>query len=176
VLFVQSTILTLWGFGFQEFANSAISDLGGDESEAKALIAGLPLALFFALIACASFGAGVFLFLRFIRPIDDTVRWKQLVWRGLVASAFGAVTSFIVQVLETVLRSVTPGPYPFGYSFTPSIDSQTAQFGLLNAFGGSLSPFVYDAPLVILAFMFLKLWFGAHPAVVAPKDRASASG
>jgi hypothetical protein len=97
------------------------------------------------------------------------------VWLGLLASAFGAVAALIVRILETVLRSVTPGPYPFGYSFNPSIDSQTAQLGLLNAFGGLLSPFVYDAPLVILAFMFLKLWFAAHPAPLDAKDRASAS-
>jgi hypothetical protein len=165
ILFAQSIVMTLWGLGFEEFANAVLAGSndfqGGVDSQA--LLAGLPLALFFALIDRAAFGFGVFLSLRFVRRMDEDLTWKQFVLRAALATAVGAVVVLFVQVLETVLRSVTAGPYPFGYSFTPTFDSAASQTGLLNAFGGVLGSFVYNVPLVILVCVFLNFWLGARP-------------
>ena len=177
VLLVQSMVLTLWGLGFQTFANAALagsSNLSGVDDSA-ALWAGLPLALFFSVLDCAAFGLGVFLSLRFVKRIDDKVTWKHVVVRAALATVLGAVAVFIVRLLETILRSVTAGPYPFGYSFTPTFDSLASQTGLLNALGGLLPPAAEDAPLVILVCVFLRFWLSSHPAPAETKARASAS-
>ena len=178
VLFIQTAILSGYGVGF-EVASAAVEDSQSDTnglSNVQQLVPYLPGILVSDLFYAAAFGAGVFVALRFIRPIETAFAWKRVILRGLVAAAIGTAAVLVVRLLQTLLTHVSLGPYPLGYSFTPSFDPNNLSLGLLNAFGSVLNPFVYNAPLVLLACAFLKLWLGAHTAPVEPTEtRAPAS-
>ena len=175
VAFAQSAILTLYGYGFDLASASAFNGSAGNAQNSAEIFPFLPGILLSDLVTAAAFGVGVFVSLRFIRSIAAGLGWRRVVIRGLIAASVGAVAVLALRLVETLLTGVKIGPYPFGYSFSPSFDPGNVQLGLANAFGQLLNPFVNYLPLVILGCVFLKLWLAAHPTEVETKARASVS-
>jgi hypothetical protein len=175
--FVQSTVLVFYGYGFNIASAAILNGTNGigDPGNAQQLTPYLAGVLIHDLIECAAFGTGIFLVVRFIRPIESVLMWRQVIFRGVLAAGFGAVVVFVVRLIEVLLATINIGPYPLGYSFTATVSDNGVQEGLFNTFGGLLSPFVSDVPLAVLACVLLKLWLVAHSATVEAKDGASAS-
>ena len=165
VVFIQSAILTLYGYGFDLASVAAFDGSTPDAQNTQQILPFLPGILVGDLIVAVGFGAGVFISLRFIRSIAGDLDWKRVVVRGVIATAVGSVAVLAVRLLETLLTAVRIGPFPLGYSFTPSFDSGNVQVGLANALGQLINPFVDYVALVILGCVFLKLWLGRIPPV-----------
>jgi hypothetical protein len=175
VVFLQSGILTLYGYGFDLLSVTGLDGAPSNFQNSQEILPLLPGILFSDLTTAAAFGAGVLVSLRFIRSIGADLVWKRLVLWSVIATAVGAVAILVVRLLETLLTAVQVGPFPFGYSFTPSLGAGSVQVGVANALGELINPFVDYVPLVVLACVFLKLWLAAHPATAPAKDRASVS-
>jgi hypothetical protein len=175
VVFIQGAIVTLYGYGYDVASASAFDAAPGNVQNSQEILPFLPGILIGDLIVAVGFGAGVFVALRLIRSITADLSWKRVVIRGVLATAVGSVAVLAVRLLETLLTSVTIGPFPLGYSLTPSFDTGNAELGVANALGQLINPFVDYVPLVILGCVFLKLWLAAHPATAPAKDRVSVS-
>jgi hypothetical protein len=175
VVFLQSAILTLYGYGYDVASASAFDAAPGNAQNSQEILPFLPGILVSDLVVAAGFGIGVFVALRLIRSIAADLVWKRVVIRGILATAVGSVAVLVVRLLETLLTSVTIGPFPLGYSLTPSFDSGNVQLGVANALGQLINPFVDFVPLVVLGCVFLKLWLAAHPSSVEAKAPASVS-
>ncbi len=173
VAFLQSAVLTLYGYGFNVASAAAFDGSTGNAQNSAEIFPFPPGILLSDLVTAAAFGAGVFVSLRFVRSIAADLGWKRVVIRGVMAASVGAVVVLALRLVETLLNGVKIGPYPFGYSFSPSFDPGNVQLGLANAFGQLLNPFVNYVPLVILGCVFLELWLAAHPTTVETKAGAS---
>jgi hypothetical protein len=182
VVFLQSAILTLYGYVFNIVSVATFDGSHTGNQSAADILPFLPGILISDLIIAAAFGVGVLISLRLIRPITADHGWKRVAVRGIIAAAIGAVAVLAVRMIGSLLTSVRIGPYPLGYSFTPSFDTGNVQLGFANALGQLLNPFIEFAPLVVLACVFLKLWVARVPPVKPlltdtqpTKGRASAS-
>ena len=182
VIFIESTLLTVYGYLFNVASASAFDAAPGNAQNSAEILPFIPGILVGDLIVAAAFGVGVLISLRFVRSVAANLTWKRVVLRGIIATAIGAVAVLAVRIVESLLTSVQIGPYPLGYSFTSSFDPGNVQLGLANALGQLLNPFVEYAPLVVLACVFLKLWQARVPGVEPlltnsepAKGRASAS-
>jgi hypothetical protein len=123
----------------------------------------------------AAFGVGVYLSLRYFAPVGAEVSWRQTIVRAIIATVAGAVLAFAVAALVSLVAAVTIGAYPFGYSLNAVVDGNRITFGIQNAVAAALTPLIQWLPLTVLGVVFLKLWLGAHPAVLDARDHASVS-
>ena len=133
---------------------------------------GLALA---GLVLALGMGGGAFASLRWVAPITAALSWRSVILRGVLAAAIGAIGVFVLRLAQSFLAAVSIGPYPFGYDFTASVNPDNLGNALLGDIGVAFAPFVYNAPLAVLACVFLKIWLSSHPGSVEAKDRASAS-
>jgi hypothetical protein len=160
ILWVWSTALDILGFGL------VITQIIGPN---------LFVGLLVAILHYAAFGIGVFLALRYFAPIGASNSWRLTTVRAITVSVSGAVVAFAFSAIVSLIAAVTIGAYPFGYSLDAAVDGWKAQYGIQNAIAGAVSPLIEWLPLTVLGCVFLKLWVGAHPSTVEPKDRASVS-
>ncbi len=181
---IRNVALLVGAFLLAQYIVSSIFNLAFDSVEqAVGQLSGLDGGIFanwfgsivVDAILALGFAVGVFVSLRFVRPVSATSSWKSTILRGVVATAFGAVGIFLIRLLQTLLGSVKIGPYPFGYSFTASFNGNNAQFGLINALLVLVNPFISDVAIVVLACVFLKLWLKAHPNFDATLESADTS-
>jgi hypothetical protein len=154
-------VLTLWSVGVEavEFVSG---ELQGDVFTALSFwnILG-------NVLHCAAFGLGVYLALRYLRPIYGQTPWRQAFTRSILATVGGVLVATVLNFVVTLIGAVTLGQYPFGYSVNPEINLNGVQFGLLDAAEGLLPTFVGWLPLTVLGCVLLRFWLQAHPPVEA---------
>lgn len=167
-LLVQGLILGLFGNAYGYFAYGGA--LGGFP-----LNASLFFTLLTSLLHYAAFGAGVFVSIRYLAPLVAGDSWRRVIVRGVIATVCGAIAALAFEAVVSLIAAITIGAYPFGYSLDAGMDPNRIQFGIQDAIGGALTPLIGWLPLTVLACVFLKLWLSAHPALLEPKDRVSAS-
>jgi hypothetical protein len=152
-------VLTLWNVGV-EAVELASGELQGNVFTALSFwnILG-------NVLHCAAYGLGVYLTLRYFRPIDGQTPWRPVFTRSIVATVGGVLVATVLSFLVTLIGAVTLGQYPFGYSVNPELNLNGVQFGLLDAVEVLVPALVDWLPLTVLGCVLLRLWLRANPPV-----------
>ena len=110
------------------------------------------------LLGAAAFGVGVWVSLRWVAPVGMDVGWRKTVLRGVVATAVGSATGAVMSVIITFVLSTSPGAYPLGYSFSPTLNIDNAWEEIPNDVFSGVFSFVDCVTVVVLAVVLFKVW------------------
>ena len=107
---------------------------------------------------------GVFLSLKFFRPISAESSLRVVLVRGLIATAAGAIAAFVISLLWSIVSSISlQGPL-FGGSF-PGVDVNSFPYSVVGTIFGLLQRAVDVTPVVLLVVVLGWLWLRRTPAV-----------
>jgi hypothetical protein len=160
----QNLVLTIWGLVFDAANPGTLTNVvTNDPNIVQALFWAAGNEIVFAL----SFGVGVFVALRFVRPVWGSLGWRATIVRAVIATAFATAAVLAMRLIETLISTLHVGQHPFGYSLDLTVQPNNVGESLFNAFGELLNPFVDNLPLVVLACVFLRLWLN-RPTKVEP--------
>jgi hypothetical protein len=124
----------------------------------------LSVALTSALMTSLPFVIGVFLSLWLIAPIGADLHIMHVVMRSGLAAGVGATVVFVVTAIIAVFSRIALAGTLFGNSFpSPSYDANSLPQELGYLLEGALSGFIAQAPVVVLAGVFLWIWLRQHP-------------
>jgi len=106
---------------------------------------------------------GVFLSLKFFRPIAATTEISAVLIRGLIATAAGAIAALVISVLWSIVSSLSLRGPLFGDSF-PGVDSGSFPYSLVGTIFGLVQRAVEVTPVVLLVVVLGWLWLRRTPA------------
>jgi hypothetical protein len=120
-----------------------------------------------------SFGVGVFVAFGFLTAISGALPLRQVILRGLLATAVGCGIMFVVSVLLGFFIYGRFSTGMFGASFPGfMLDGSSISYIFIDAVGSVARAFVSVAPIVVLAGVFQWMWCGRRSSV---GNRVSAS-
>jgi hypothetical protein len=108
---------------------------------------------------------GVFLSLKFFRPIAATTAIGVVLVRGLIATAAGAIVALVISLLWALVSSISLRGPLFGDSFPGITDSGSFPYSIVGTFFGLIQRAVEVTPVVLLVVVLGWLWLRRTPAV-----------
>jgi hypothetical protein len=105
-----------------------------------------------------AFGVGVWVSLRWVSAARMDDGWRKTVIRGVIATALGATADVVAALIVTFVSASSPGQYPLGYSFRPTLSFGNAWEQIPSDVFNGVFAFIDCVAVVVLAVVLLKVW------------------